>query len=178
MRDHAIRAYRVLSTVHHFSGEVGYLRPGLSTRRRFRAVIVTAVAGSALVLGVGVSVAAPTPQPSQESATADSPVPSQSEVDAAKAAEDAAARCVAALQTEYEQAAARLLTVQAEVSAAVAAYAKPMGQFDRLTKSADAAQARAANAKTAAEAADRLLRQDAAGAYVQGGGPMSTGGLA
>ncbi len=140
------------------SASVRWVRPAL---------LAPAVAG-AVLLGSLPAAAEPTPTPSAQSTTS-----SQADVDSARAAEEALRERVSLLQEQYDEASARLRTMQAEVSHTAEAYAQSVADLERLTKVADAARSRAGATRRAAEAADRVLRADAAAAYMQGAGPMN-----
>ncbi|MEO6790339.1 MAG: hypothetical protein ABI249_03690 [Ornithinibacter sp.] len=143
-------------------------RSWVTTRRSRRALLVPAVVG-VMLIGVLPAAAAPTPPTPSVRSTGTPP----SDVDAARAAEAAAAQKVAALQARYDEASAALSAVQAQVSEASTAYATAVADLERVTTTADAARAQATLTAKAADLADRRVRDDAASAYMQGAGPMN-----
>lgn len=155
------------------------LSPGSSARCGQVALVVPALAGLLLVGAVPAVAEPASPSPSSSPTAPPPPTPSaqpapptRADLDAARAAEAEALRQTEELQSRFEKASAALRAVQAEVSQAAADYARAVAELDRVSTAADVASAKAATTKRAAEAADVVVRQDAAAAYMQGAGPM------
>ncbi|MGB7818630.1 MAG: hypothetical protein WBL35_07815, partial [Ornithinibacter sp.] len=136
--------------------------------RWVRPALLGSAAAGAVLLGALPAAAEPTPTPSAQPTAS-----SQADVDSARAAEEALREKVSLLQEQYDEASARLRTMQAEVSDTAEAYAESVADLERLTTVTNAARSRAGATRRAAEAADRVLRADAAAAYMQGAGPMN-----
>lgn len=135
---------------------------GVVTRGRASRLIGAAVASALLALGCApvASSAGPTPGPPG--------IPSQAQVDAARAAETAAAAQVAQLEAQYLAATARLTQVQTAVSAKAGAYAAAQLTLDERTQDAQVAQVTADRAEQAAAESAATLSRMAAAAYEQG----------
>lgn len=127
-------------------------------RRILRLALTTSLCAS---LGVATAVAA----------TADpEPVyPSQQQVDAARAAATSTAAKVAALDTRYAAASARLLEVRTRAAAAAEAWNGARLELQRKQRDAETARARADSAQKQADSAGLAVRRYAAAVYQQGG---------
>ncbi|WP_235432336.1 coiled-coil domain-containing protein, partial [Nostocoides japonicum] len=81
------------------------------------------------------------------------------------------------VQAAYQAASARLIALQAEVSAAAAAYGQAAALLQVRTATAQAAQSDAESAERDADTAELAVRQDASLAYQEGGSFGTMGAL-